>query len=276
MVLESGAFGASSDWAEVIDDLARDGRVCAFDRAGLGQSPGPPGDVSALGRGREIGQMLDQIGWSGRVILVGHSNGGLYVEAYARLHPERVAGIVYVNAVGTEDLAFPRLMRSLRQERRLSNLAVSLGRMGGAGLVADVLADGEALGRAARARKRRELDHLAVLVVARDEDRAMVAGLAAVAALPPLPPTIPVVALFGDLDPDLPLPRDWAAAEARPALRADHGWVLDARDATHTSPLVRDRAWLIAAVNWLRSPYRTDPAAPPAPDTEPQPPSPKP
>ncbi len=257
VILESGAFGTSADWADVLKALGEGGRACAFDRAGLGRSPGPPGHVTAIGRGEEIGALLDQLGWRGRVILVGHSNGGLYVEAYARLHPERVAGLVYINAVGSEDLAFPRLLESLRQERRLSNLAVTLGRMGLSRLVADVLAGGETLAGPAQSRKRQGLERLGALIVARDEDRAMLPGLCAVARLPPLPRDIPVVAVFGDLDPSLPLPRDWSAAEREPAEQANHGWVLDAANATHTSPLTRDRAYLEAAIDWLRSSYPT-------------------
>ena len=44
VILEAGAFGTSADWDFVLDDLAAEGRVCAYDRAGLGQSPARPGE----------------------------------------------------------------------------------------------------------------------------------------------------------------------------------------------------------------------------------------
>jgi pimeloyl-ACP methyl ester carboxylesterase len=54
------------------------------------------------------------------VILAGHSNGGLYVEAFARLWPERTAGLVLVDAVGTDVKEHPRALADLEHEARLA------------------------------------------------------------------------------------------------------------------------------------------------------------
>ena len=255
VILEAGAFGTSADWTLVLKDLAPGGRVCAYDRAGVGLSAPRPGGVGVLDRARELAGLLDQIGETRPVIVVGHSNGALYAEAFARLYPERTAGLVYVNGVGSDDLGHRRLMASLAEERRLSDLAVSVARLGLAPLVAATLTDGQGFERAAEARKRAGLECLPCLVVARDEDRAIVAGLSEVRALPPVPPSVPVVVIAGDTDPDLPLPRAWMAAEVAPAARAQTSWILDAPDFTHVSPLARDRAYVDAAVAWLRRPY---------------------
>ncbi len=53
--------------------------------------------------------------------------------------------------------------------------------------------------------------------------------------------------------PDQPLAKAWRTAEVAPALRADRAWILDMPGATHVSPLTRDRAYVSAAVSWLRS-----------------------
>ena len=37
VILEAGAFGTSADWDRVLDDLSAGGRVCAYDRAGVGR-----------------------------------------------------------------------------------------------------------------------------------------------------------------------------------------------------------------------------------------------
>lgn len=255
VILEAGAFGSSADWDRVLEDLAPGGRVCAYDRPGLGRSPAEPGeDLSVLGRARGLKTLLDQIGAQGPIILVGHSNGALYAEAFARLYPNKVAGLVYVNGVGTDDLDHPRLMASLAAERRLSKLAVSLAQMGLAGLVAAELSGGDLSPEAAR-RKHAALTCLPCLRIARDEDSLMVAGLKETNALAPVPSSIPVVVITGDESPDTTLPRDWRAAETAPAARADHSWILEARGASHVSPLTRDRAYVDAAVAWLRSPF---------------------
>lgn len=251
VILEAGAFGTSADWDFVLDDLAKGGRVCAYDRAGLGESPPRPGGKDVLAKAGELNGLLDQLGETRPVILVGHSNGALYVEAFASLWPERVAGLVYVNGVGPDDLDDPRLLADLRAERRASNLAVTAGRLGLGALVASQLSMG--LGSEAAARKRRGLECVACLKVARDEDRLIIPGLDAARRLGDATRHIPTVVISGAPYPDQPLAKAWRMAEIAPALRADRAWILDMPGATHVSPLTRDRAYVLAAVDWLRS-----------------------
>ncbi len=251
VVLEAGAFGTSADWDFVLDDLAKGGRVCAYDRAGLGQSPPRPGGLDVLAKAAELGGLLDQLGENRPVILVGHSNGALYVEAFASLQPQRVAGLVYVNGVGPDDLDDPRLLADLRAERRASGAAVTAGEMGLSALVVDELYMG--LKSPAARRKAHALACLSCLKVARDEDRLIIPGLDAARRLGDATRHIPTVVISGAPDPNQPLARSWRTAEIAPALRADRAWILDMPGATHVSPLTRDRAYVTAAVSWLRS-----------------------
>jgi pimeloyl-ACP methyl ester carboxylesterase len=259
VILEAGAFGTSADWDRVLDDLATGGRACAYDRAGLGSSPPSVGRLDVVSRAHELGRLLDQIGETQPVILIGHSNGALYIQAFARLQPQRVAGLVYVNGVGVDDLRYPLLMRELAQERRLSRLAAGLGKAHLAGLVADTLSE-PGLSPEAEERKRASLTCVPCLETARDEDVLIVAGLEAIATLPDDVGQIPTVSIVGSEDPpDWREPHDWAQAKEAPALRANVHWILYAQGASHVSPLARDRAYVDAAVDWLRSSYRTPP-----------------
>jgi pimeloyl-ACP methyl ester carboxylesterase len=255
VILEAGAFGTSADWDFVLDDLAKGGRVCAYDRAGLGRSPPTPDAPDALAKAAELGALLDQLHETAPVILVGHSNGALYIEAFARRSPGRVAGLVYVNGVGSDDLDDPLLLRALAQERRLSDLAVIAARLGLSPLIASRLIGDEGLGGEAAARKRAALTSPASLRVARDEDRAIVPALKTVRALGDAARHIPTVVIVGAPYPKERLARAWRAAEIAPAARADHAWILDAPGASHVSPLARDRAYIDAAVGWLRAPF---------------------
>jgi pimeloyl-ACP methyl ester carboxylesterase len=261
VILEAGAFGTSADWDRVLDDLSGGGRVCAYDRSGLGRSPPAPGGLDVIARAHELEGLLDQLGETRPVILVGHSNGALYIEAFARLWPARVAGLVYVDGVTSDDKDHPLLMHELAQERALSGLAAAAGDVGLSGLVADTLSEPGLSPEAAR-RKRAALTCRPCLKVARDEDRLVEAGVVTVAALPGDVRGIATVVITGAEDPpDWREPRDWREAESASALRADHAWILEAQGASHVSPLARDRAYIDAAVAWLRSPYVGAPAA---------------
>ena len=260
VVLESGAFGAAADWDAVQDDLARHGKVCSYDRSGIGQSPARAGEEGPEAIARELAAMLDGLGEKRPVILVGHSNGALYVEAFAALWPRRTAGLVYVNGVTSDDLDYPLLLDDLANERRLSDLAVVASDLSLGSMVAQILTDSLGLGEDGARRKREAISSPEQLRTARDEDRAVIPGLAEVRALGGSPRSVPTAVIVGSTEPDAPLAQAWHAAETASAARAERSWVLDAPGATHTSPLVRDRAYVVAAVNWLRSlpaPVRT-------------------
>jgi hypothetical protein len=57
----------------------------------------------------------------------------------------------------------------------------------------------------------------------------------------------------GATNPHAPLSRSWQAAEQAPARRAAARLIINVPNATHTSPLSRDRGYVATAVDWLRS-----------------------
>ncbi len=253
VILESGAFGSAADWDMLLDDLARGGRVCAYDRAGIGRSPARTGGPGVTAIALELKTLLDQIGERRPVILVGHSNGALYVETFAALWPDRVAGLVYVNGVNSDALDHPDLISDLTTERRLAALAALGGDLGLSGQVSHVLTDVSGFSGAAADRKRLDLSDPEVLRVARDEDRAVIDGLKVTRGLGGSPKAIPTAVVAGSTDPAAALSKSWKAAEEAPARRAAKQMIIDVPGATHTSPLVRDHAYVVRAVDWLRT-----------------------
>src|SRR5213079_1475140 len=83
--------------------------------------------------------------------------------------PERVAGIAFVDGVGTDDLDNPRVMSELAAEETRANLAVWGGRTGLSGPVVRNLIDAMGLRGRAAARKQQALTSPRHLSNARDE-----------------------------------------------------------------------------------------------------------
>lgn len=98
VVLEAGAGIGSSAWQLVQGELARESRVCSYNRAGLVWSERHGEKISAQNAATELHQLLEAAGESGPVILVGHSLGGIYSRKYAELYPGEVAGVVLVDS----------------------------------------------------------------------------------------------------------------------------------------------------------------------------------
>ena len=118
VILEAGAFGGAADWSLVAETLAAKQRVCAYDRDGMGTAAMHDLDRSPVAIARRLEALVAREEGDAPVILAGHSNGGLYVEAFARLWPERTAGLVLVDAVGTEVKDHPLALSDLAREER--------------------------------------------------------------------------------------------------------------------------------------------------------------
>ncbi|NGY66116.1 alpha/beta hydrolase [Lentzea sp. NEAU-D13] len=94
VVLSSGLGGAWFDWDRTVRLLEPLARVIVFDRPGLGMS-GPARRGPSLAR--EVAVLDAVMRGVPRAVLVGHSMASLHVEAYARLRPHRVAGVVLLD-----------------------------------------------------------------------------------------------------------------------------------------------------------------------------------
>lgn len=260
VILEAGVFGTSADWDNILRDYGATSRICAYDRAGLGASAKVSGAHNAMDNARTLARHLDEMGETRPVILVGHSNGGLYVQAFATLFPDRVAGLVYVNGVGVDDLDDPLLISSLRQEADLGRFAVVAGRLHVTGLALSPAILALELDAAAAGRKRRALTSLRHLTNGSAEAAVLVADLSVIRAAGAVPPGIPVVAVVSMPRHRTTINDAWRKAEAAPVRRACQGWILDVKGGDHVSPLARDRAYLLEALAWLATPDLADPA----------------
>lgn len=254
MILEAGAFGVLADWDLVLDDLARTGRACAYDRLGLGASPDRANPPTAEKIAADLATMLDRLGETRPIVLVGHSNGAFYAETFATLHPERVAGVAYVDGVGVDDLDNPVVMSELKADQTRASLAVLGGRLGLAGLVVRPIIDAIGLQGEAARRKHQALTSTRHLANAHDEVVQIIPALGRIRDRGGVPPSIPTAVIVASLHPDAPVDQAWRSVQVAPARRACQGWVLDAVGSTHVSPLGRDRSYVLAAVRWLQTP----------------------
>lgn len=120
IVIDTGVGENYESWESIIESLSRETtRVCAYDRAGYGQSePGPmPRDSQRVAD--ELHLLLANSGEDGPFLLVGHSLGALNMQVYAASYPEEVAALVLLDPSPLAWMmgeGFPELRELFNQE----------------------------------------------------------------------------------------------------------------------------------------------------------------
>jgi pimeloyl-ACP methyl ester carboxylesterase len=105
VVLEAGLCQTRATWGRVVGDIASFARVCSYDRAGLGESDSAPGPRTPRRVVEDLERVLVATETKAPYVLVGHSFGGLAVRLYAARHPERVRGLILIDASHEEQYA---------------------------------------------------------------------------------------------------------------------------------------------------------------------------
>lgn len=98
IVLEAGLGDDWSSWSSVLAPLAQRSRLLAYSRPGYGTSAAASTPRDIRTEARELHELLRSLGERSPYLLVGHSLGGLIVQAFAARHPNDVAGLVLVDA----------------------------------------------------------------------------------------------------------------------------------------------------------------------------------
>jgi len=87
-------------WREQLDHFRKTRRAVAYDQRAHGESDAPKnGDYRIESMAEDLHAVVKSLGID-RFFLVGHSMAGTVVSAYQGKHPETLAGVVYVDAVG--------------------------------------------------------------------------------------------------------------------------------------------------------------------------------
>jgi pimeloyl-ACP methyl ester carboxylesterase len=99
IVLEPGEGGSSTTLDAIRSEYDARVMVCGYDRANVGNSGAAPTPRNSDEVTADLHDLLRDAEVPGPYILVGHSAGGLIVQAYAARYPEEVAGVVAMNPV---------------------------------------------------------------------------------------------------------------------------------------------------------------------------------
>jgi pimeloyl-ACP methyl ester carboxylesterase len=130
VVLEPGLGEPSTAMGLIDPDVASTTRVCVYDRAGRGwsESASPRDGVQTA---TDLHTLLERAGEAGPFVLAGHSAGGIYVQNFAHLYPNQVAGVVLLDSMHPEQYTKIASWSAFYQMfRRVSAVLPSMSRLG--------------------------------------------------------------------------------------------------------------------------------------------------
>jgi pimeloyl-ACP methyl ester carboxylesterase len=105
VLFEMSGFSNSTSFSDARTAIARRTRVCTYDRMGIGWSDPGPSSISAGMLVEDLRKLLDASGIKAPIVIVASSIGGLTTELFARRFPDRVAGLVFLDAANSEAIA---------------------------------------------------------------------------------------------------------------------------------------------------------------------------
>lgn len=98
IVFEAGLFSYKETWNKVFPTEAQAHTVFAYDRPGVGRSEATTRPRDGRTIVEDLRGLLRSQHLPPPYVLVGHSAGGLYMQLFARIYPQDVAGIVLVDS----------------------------------------------------------------------------------------------------------------------------------------------------------------------------------
>jgi pimeloyl-ACP methyl ester carboxylesterase len=130
VILFNGLGERTPSWAWVQEDVARQTRVCVFDRAGQGWSGKAPGRQDAHELAADARGLLAAANVPRPYVLAGHSVGGTYALAYAMDYPKDVAGVALIDSATPYQFDLSAYRTFYKTWRRVQALLPTLARAG--------------------------------------------------------------------------------------------------------------------------------------------------
>jgi len=134
VLLQPGAGEISSNTGWIAPAVAKQTRVCVYDRAGRGWSDpaDAPQDGAALVA--DLHTLLARAHVTGPYVVAGHSFGGLYTLAFAARYPDEVVGMVLLDSTAPKPATNPAKVTTSGSYDVMSHLSAMVATIGEVGL----------------------------------------------------------------------------------------------------------------------------------------------
>lgn len=112
LIIEMGLGATLGEWQHLAEHLSERYSVLLYSRGRNTGIPRSPRNIAA-----ECHELLCGLDYEDKVLLVAHSQGGLYAQQFARLYPELVKGIVLLDPLSANDSSYKIVFPSPKEQR---------------------------------------------------------------------------------------------------------------------------------------------------------------
>jgi pimeloyl-ACP methyl ester carboxylesterase len=235
VVFESGIYSGSADWGYIQPEIAKGGRTCSYDRAGMGWSEPSKNPRDSASMARELHQLLEAAGERGPYVLVGHSMAGLLTRAFLSQFPNDVAGLVLIDAVDPEVRAMGSAGVWLKRAARVARFGAAVAPLGVIKPLSPFVANGIGQSGVPLREKRRMFGAPSHMRASSLEIDAIMGSLEVAVAGDAFIPALPVATITAGAAGEGR--NQWKESQARAARLSTRGTSVNVDAASHTSVL---------------------------------------
>lgn len=112
LVIEMGLGASAGEWWHIAQRFSKKHTILLYERIRESDRPRTPRNIAS-----ELYELLNKLSCKEKVILLAHSQGGLYAQQFTRLHPELVRGLILIDPLSANDNRYKELLTPEEQKR---------------------------------------------------------------------------------------------------------------------------------------------------------------
>lgn len=110
IIIEMALGACMGEWMHIAKELSVNNGVLLYERAGINNSEGSLSDRTPINIAQELNALLQHIKHEEKIIIIAHSQGGLYAQQFTRLYPDMVKGLILLDPLSANDNKFKELL----------------------------------------------------------------------------------------------------------------------------------------------------------------------
>ncbi|WP_455539328.1 alpha/beta fold hydrolase [Terrisporobacter sp.] len=106
IVIELGLGTCMDEWLHIAKKFSKEHGILLYERIGINNSSLSENKRTPLNIAHELYELLENIYHKEKIIIIAHSQGGLYAQQFARLYPNMIRGLILLDPLSANDNKF--------------------------------------------------------------------------------------------------------------------------------------------------------------------------